>query len=333
MAGRGLYGAVAARWFKLTGFSPSFLAKIRNIKPAVIHAHFEESGLAALPLARELDIPLITTFHGYDATATQSATGPRKILDQIYGRQRQRLQQEGSLFIAVSEFIRQKLIARGYPAERIATVPIGVDVDLFTPQQEEPKTPMVLFVGRLVEKKGVTYLLSAMAQVARTNKNVRLVIIGDGPLMPALVDQACALRLPNVIFMGACDSATVRQQMSIASILVSPSVTASSGDSEGLPIVICEAQAMGLPVVATRHAGIPEIIRNGENGFLVAERSVRQLAHGISLLLGMPKVRRQMGAAARMNVCLNFNLKLQTARLEDLYEEVVRDHAKLRPGQ
>jgi glycosyltransferase involved in cell wall biosynthesis len=328
MTGQGWYGAATARWFKLTGNSPGFLAKLRRIRPSLVHAHFEESGLAALPLTRELDIPLITTFHGFDATATQPNSGPRRMLNQVYGHQRRNLQREGRLFVAVSEFIRGKLLERGYPTDRTVTVPIGVDVDLFTPPQEEPASPMVLFVGRLVEKKGVTYLLEAMARVTKSCKDARLVIIGTGPLLPELIDQACALKLPNVIFMGPCDATIVRQQMSIASMLVASSVTAASGDSEGLPIVVCEAQAMGLPVVGTRHAGIPEIVQNGKSGFLVPERSVDELAQYMSLLLDRPALRRRMGSEARKNVCLNFNLKLQTARLEELYQQAVREHAK-----
>ncbi len=333
MAGGGWYGAAAARWFKLTGVSPRFLSRLRRIRPALVHAHFEESGLAALPLTRELDIPLITTFHGYDATATPVNSGPRRVLNHVYGRQRQRLQREGSLFVAVSEFIRQKLIARGYPEDRTVTVPIGVDVDLFVPQPEVDAPPMVLFVGRMVEKKGVTYLLEAMAQVTKRRQDVRLVLIGEGPLMPALIDQACVLKLPNVIFMGSCDSDTVRRQMGLASMLVAPSVTAASGDSEGLPIVVCEAQAMGLPVVGTRHAGIPEIVQNGKNGFLVPERAVQPLAQAISLLLDHPALRRQMKIAARANACLNFNLAIQTARLEELYLAAIDDHKKSRAAQ
>jgi glycosyltransferase involved in cell wall biosynthesis len=170
LGGRGLYGAVAARWFKLTGVSPGFLAKLQRISPALVHAHFEESGLAALPVASRLDIPLITTFHGFDATASEAHSGPRRLLAQVYRRQRKRLQSRGSLFVAVSEFIRTKLLERGYPADRTVTIPIGVDVDLFTPQQEEPPAPMVLFVGRMVEKKGITYLLSAMAEVVKICK-------------------------------------------------------------------------------------------------------------------------------------------------------------------
>jgi glycosyltransferase involved in cell wall biosynthesis len=110
-------------------------------------------------------------------------------------------------------------------------------------------------------------------------------------------------------------------------------VTAASGDSEGLPIVVCEAQAIGLPVVGTRHAGIPEIVHHEETGFLVPERSVGELAQRISSLLADPERRGRMGAAARANVSLNFNLQIQTAKLEDLYAEVVLEHMKLRAAQ
>ncbi len=333
LAGSGLSGAAAARLFKLTGFAPGFLARLRAIRPALIHAHFEESGLAALPLARNLDLPLITTFHGYDATATAPTSGARGMIHQVYAHQRRRLQREGSLFVAVSEFIRQKLIARGYPADRTVTVPIGVDVDLFDEREQQPTASRVLFVGRMVEKKGVTYLLRAMAKVARLHPEAHLVLIGNGPLMPELIEEAAALDLRNVTFTGARDPESVRREMGLASMLVAPSVTAASGDSEGLPMVVCEAQAMGVPVVGTHHAGIPEIIRHGQNGLLVPERSVDQLARSISTLLSRPDLCRQMGLAARAHVCLNFNLRLQNARLEDLYAQAVRDHAELRASR
>jgi glycosyltransferase involved in cell wall biosynthesis len=330
VAGQDRYGAVTGKWSKPTEFIPDFEAELELISPALVHAHFEKSGLAALPLATELDIPLITTFYNCDIRYTQIHCGPRWLFERIYSHQRRKLQLEGSLFIAVSEFIREKLIECGYPEQRTTTLPIGVDVDLFTPQQEEPESPTVIFVGRMTERKGVTYLLQAMAEVAKVRKDVRLVVIGDGPLIDGLIDQAISLDLPNVIFTGSRDPEGVRYQMGRASMLVAPSVTDGSGECEGLPIVIAEAQAMGLPVVGTYCGAIPEIVRDGQNGFLVPERSIHQLAQSILLLLAQAGLRREMGLAARANVCLNFNLKLQTARLEDIYLKAVSDYSKAR---
>jgi colanic acid/amylovoran biosynthesis glycosyltransferase len=123
------------------------------------------------------------------------------------------------------------------------------------------------------------------------------------------------------------------EALALASLLVAPSVTDDSGDCESIPLVIAEAQAMGLPVVSTYHGGIPEIVRNGRNGLLVPERSIHQLAQNILLILSQPDLQRGMGLAARENVCFNFKLSLQTARLEDFYLEAAREHARGQAGQ
>ncbi len=333
LAQAGIYGEAVARLFKITGYSPSFVDKIRSSRPEVVHAHFEESGLAAVPVAHRLDVPLITTFHGYDVTARPLKTGVHAVLQHVYGHQRRRLQKVGTLFVAVSRFIRERLIERGYPDSRIAVVPIGVDVEYFSPRpQSEVKSgpPTVLFVGRLVEKKGLTYLLQAMVEVNKMVPKARLVVIGDGPLLEELCDEAIDLGLPNVQIRGSCAPDVVRDEMARASVLVAPSVTAESGDSDGLPIVVCEAQAMGLPVVGSWHAGIPEILHDGVDGFIVPEKSVGQMAKAICLILKNPKMRRAMSAAARQNACFSFNLQRQTAALETLYADAVAEHKKFK---
>ncbi len=322
-------GAALARWFKLTGYAPGFVAGLRQVQPQIIHAHFEEAGLAGLFLARSLGVPLVTTFHGYDATAADPNGGARRFLGRIYEAQRRELQRSGATFIAVSKFIRDKIVARGYPEERVTVLPIGVDTDLFTPGREEGP-PMILFVGRMVEKKGVTYLLKAMRKVNAKHPEARLVLIGDGPLRASLEQEACELRLPNVLFAGTMDSTAVRKYMAKAALLVAPSVTAASGDSEGLPIVACEAQAMGLPVVGTRHAGIPEVVKDRKTGFIVAERSPEELGDAILTLLRSRGLRTYFGAIARMNICQNFCLERQTRKLEDVYRDAIDRAQSLR---
>jgi len=300
------------------------LATLKSISPALVHARSEESGLAALRLTKELDVPLITTIDERAAASElMSDAGP--FLHRVFGSLRKDLQCESRLFVTSSDFMRESLIERGYPEHRTATLPVGVDIDLFKPQPVDPKDPMVLFVGRMVEKKGVSYLLQAMKEVTKVRKDARLVLIGDGPLLNSLIDQAIALDLPRVIFFGSRDAEGVRYQMGMASLLVAPSVMDDSGDSESIPRVIAEAQAMGLPVVSTYHGGIPEIVQNGQNGLLVPERSIHQLAQNILSILAQPSLQREMGLAARQNVCSNFNLKLQTARLEEYYAEAARE--------
>jgi colanic acid/amylovoran biosynthesis glycosyltransferase len=336
LAQAGIYGEAMARFFKITGYSPGFVDKIRSSRPKVVHAHFEESGLAAVPVAHQLGVPLITTFHGYDVTARPLNTGVHAILQHVYAHQRRRLQKEGTVFVAVSNFIRQKLIERGYPDSRIAVVPIGVDTEYFSPSSQteikrsdsKKESHNILFVGRLVEKKGLTYLIQAMVEVNKRFPKARLVVIGDGPLLEDICNQIVKLGLRNVKIRGSCPPAVIRAEMAKAAMLVAPSVTAASGDSDGLPIVICEAQAMGLPVIGTRHAGIPEVIHDGIDGFIIPEKDVNRMAKAICFLLDNPNFRRLMGQGARKNACLSFNLKRQTDQLETIYSDAVSEFKK-----
>lgn len=313
-------GSLAGLWFKLTQRAPCFVEKLNKLDPVLIHAHFEDGGILALPIARKLGLPLVTTFHGYDATMRDEARMPNALVRRTCLRRRGELQREGALFIAVSEFIRQRLLRRGYPPARTIVHHIGVDTDRFCPQGERAGPPTALFVGRLVEKKGCAYLLGAMARIRKARPDVALVVIGDGPLRPAL--EASARALPNVRFLGSAGADAVRKHMKRATLLVAPSVTAASGDCEGLPIVICEAQAMGLPVIATRHAGIPEVIIDGATGLLVRERSSTELAERMLDLFEDDVLRESLGRAARADMVANFDLKRQSLKLEAVYEAV-----------
>jgi glycosyltransferase involved in cell wall biosynthesis len=328
--GESFLGPTTGRPAKVKGFTLDFPARLQHIAPSLVHAHFEASGIAALPFTRELHIPLITTFYGDDGAA---AYGQRRTFGHLNGGQRRKLQREGTLFVAASEFIRGRLIECGYPQERIATVPIGVDVDFFKPQREETESPLVLFIGPLAEKEGIAYLLDAWAEVTKAHKDARLLLVGDGPLFRELFDRILALRLSRAMLTCARGPEGIRDLMGKASLLVVPSVTSASGACGGIPMVVAEAQAMGLPVVGTYHGGIPEIVKNGQTGLLVPEKSIHQLAQNILLLLAKPGLRREMGLAARENVHLNFNLRFQTAKLENYFLMALREHAKKENGR
>jgi glycosyltransferase involved in cell wall biosynthesis len=327
LAGRGLKADAASALFKLTHFAPRFISKLRSLNPVLIHAHFEDGGVFALPIAKALGIPLITTFHGYDATMADEVCRPNRIVRNLYKLGRERLKQQGSLSIAVSDFIRSKVIAKGYDESRVVKHHIGVDTKTFDAPDME-RQPTILFVGRLVEKKGCHYLLEAMAKVASVRSDAQLLIIGDGPQRATLEKYAADTRLANVRFVGAQTSAVIRDEMARAMILAAPSITAQSGDSEGLPIVVCEAQAMGLPVVASDHAGIPEIVKHGRTGFLFPERDVNQLADRIIELLSNPSTWKSFSKAARTNVVERFDLNRQCEQLDQIYSNTVEEHSK-----
>ncbi|MBE9052592.1 glycosyltransferase [Nostocales cyanobacterium LEGE 11386] len=320
-----LLGATQELIFKFFGFAPKLYQQVKQLHPVLLHAHFGVCGALALPLVRYLQIPLIVTFHGLDATMTDDYARGESISTRVYLKRREALKQKTRLFIAVSEFIKAELIKKGFPSDRILVHYIGVDTELFQPDPTVNRELVVLFVGRLVEKKGCEYLIQAMAKVQSVIPDVKLVIIGDGPLRSDLEALAAKL-LSQYKFLGFQPSDIVKSWMNRARLLAAPSVTAIQGDSEGLPIVILEAQAMGLPVISTVHAGIPEAVIHQETGFLAAERDSQTLAEYILQLLKDPQQWQHFSLKAREHMQTNFDKSKQIQLLEEIYEAVLRDN-------
>jgi len=314
-----LPGGTAARLlFSARGRGGGIEARLRAAGPRLIHAHFGTDGLKVLPLARALGLPLITHLRGYDVTLTRAALiASGRPTWSRYALQRGRLMRQGTLFLAVSEALRTKAVALGYPAARTRTHYNGVDLDRFQPGKRPREPGTVLHVGRLVEKKGSADLIAALAGMS----GVRLVVIGDGPLRGQLQRQAGAMGV-KAQFLGAQPAEEVATWMRRATLLAAPSLTARDGDAEGLPNVIVEGAACGIPVVATRHSGIPEAVEDGLTGYLVPEGDRAGLAARIGALLESADLRREMGFAARALVVERFDRARQAERLEAIYDEV-----------
>ena len=289
----------------------------------LLHAHFALDGAAALPLQKQLRIPLIVTLHGYDATTRDEALR-HTIAGRIFLRRRQELRERTRFFICVSEHIHQQALERGVPECKIRTLPIGVDLNLFAPDplRSRSRDPIVLFVGRLVEKKGCEYLIRAMTRVESRYPAARLLIVGDGPLLDPLRTQARAA-LRSCTFLGSQPPSVVRDLMHRASLIAAPSIVASNGDTEGLPITLCEAQAIGLPIVAFHGPGVAEAVVENETALLVPPRDERGLAEAISTILADDDLAARLAAAGRRRAECLFSLEKQTVRLEDLYTEAL----------
>ncbi len=291
-------------------------------RPAVIHAHFGIEGVYALPLAEKLGVPLVTTFHGFDATLSTAGflSSPAWAW---YPLLRRRLIERGDLFLCASHFIRERLLAQGFPPERTRVHYIGVDSAAILPRAPEEEAPIILHVARLVEVKGTEFLLRAFAALGPEHPQARLVIIGDGPLRRRLERMArdCGVG-GRVEFLGALPHAQVLGWMRRAALLALPSVRTASGRVEGLGMVTLEAAATGVPAIGSNLGGIRETILSGETGFLVPERDPAALAARMGELLADAGLRRKMGAAARLRVEREFDIVRQTAVLETLYDEV-----------
>ncbi|MFO7028739.1 glycosyl transferase [Limnospira fusiformis CCALA 023] len=313
---------VAEQLFKITGFAPEIYEKVKKLNPLLIHAQFGLSGALILPWVVRLKIPLIVHYRGADATVNKESSQYTSLNHWIYFQRLATLKQQTTLFLAVSKFIEKKLIEQGFPPEKIQTHYHGVDLNKFTPDLAIQREPIVLFVGRLTEKKGCEYLIKAMAKIPANIPDIELVIIGDGPLANYLQNLA-AKTIKNYQFLGVQSPEIVKNWMNRAQIMATPSITASQGDSEGLPNVVLEAQAMGLPVVSTYHAGIPEAVIDGETGFLCPERDIDGLANSIQQLLTNCEMWQKFSQQGRQYMQSNFNRDRQTRRLEEIYTTVL----------
>ncbi|MHB1168814.1 MAG: glycosyltransferase [Longimicrobiales bacterium] len=299
---------------KATGHIPgSWLRAIRETRPQLLHAHFATSAQPALCLAEALRLPLVMTFHGHDI-----AKVPR---NRAHALRRHALFARTDRAIAVSDFIADCLREAGCPEEKIVVHHIGVDTDRFVPDAAVT-TPRVLFVGRLVAKKGLDHLLRAFPAVLERVPGAELVIVGDGPLRAQHEALANSLRL-SPTFTGVQAPDEVRGWLQTSRVLAAPSVVTDSGDAEGLPITIMEALATGLPVVAFPSGGSADGVRNGETGFVVEPGDEAALADAIVRVLTDDAARARMSTNARAFALEHFSVTRQTAELERIYDEVL----------
>jgi glycosyltransferase involved in cell wall biosynthesis len=319
----GWLGRLKEMVIQFTRFPPSYLQSIKRWNPSLVHAHFGPDAVNGLRVAKWLGVPLVVTYHGYDVTVRDEYARKSFYRHRAYLRHRKRIKQEVDGFIAVSDFIKRRLIEEGFPEDRIFRHYIGIDLDDFCPSDDVEREDVILFVGRLVDKKGGEYLIRAGAQVQETHPEIEVVLVGDGPLRDDLEQLAeevgCTAR-----FLGQLPSEQVQHWMNRARVFCVPSITAESGDMEAFGMVFAEAQAMGLPVASFESGGIPEVVLHGETGLLAQEKDWKQLAENINCLLDNTELWGAFSQRGQRHVREHFDVKDQSVKLESIYEEVLR---------
>jgi len=305
--------------YKLTGYAPDFEKRLGALTPHLIHAHYGMNGVRAVRIATNLKIPLIVTFHGSDVTITKLRYQKTYLGFRHYVSNKGKLKKSSALFLAVSKFIRRKLLEQGFPDERVLVHYTGVDTK-FQPASTET-SPVVLFVGRLEESKGAKFLILAAAEVQKQLPDAELVMIGDG-ILRAELEKLAKQSLRRYQFLGVRTSLEVREWMNRASIVCVPSITRRSGEEEAFGMVCAEAQAVAKPVVAFSSGGIPEVVSHGETGFLSDEEDWRTMAVHLSTLLQDANLRERFGRAGRELVLREFDLERRTRVLEGIYARV-----------
>jgi len=322
----GPYGLAREVPFKFFGMIPQdILSWCRSLHPALVHAHFGPDGTLALPLAKSLNVPLIVSYHGSDATIKDEYTWGSYIGHRLYRLRRRTLAQKAQAFVTPSHFVKRMAVARqGMPEEKIVVIPHGIDLERFQPASTT-QYGRILFVGRLVELKGLHHLIDAMATIRDAFPELHLVVIGDGPDRRLYENLATKKLGRSCTFLGAQPHEVVRDEMQRAYIFSLPSISMPNGEAEGFGMVFLEAQACGVPVVAYAVGGIPEVVAHGRTGFLAQEGDVAALAQYLKIFLEDPDLRDRMGRAGHLLVAAQFDRRRQNEMLENLYRRVCRE--------
>lgn len=270
----------------------ALLKVFRKTKPDVVLAEWGPTAARVREACSLAGLPLVAHFHGYDASETS-------VLDRLK-KEYQLLFRDAAALVVVSQAMRNKLIELGAPSEKVKVNSYGVDCSYFSGADPAVSSPVFVSVGRFVDKKAPHLVLQSFASVHRDNPDTRLKMIGDGPLLTSCQDLAEGLQIAHAVqFLGWQEAKTIRNTLTQSRCFVQHSVTARNGDCEGLPNTVLEAGACGLPVVSTRHAGIPDAIVEGSTGFLVEERDVCGMASKMKILANDARLAGTMGRAAR----------------------------------
>jgi colanic acid/amylovoran biosynthesis glycosyltransferase len=304
--------------------SPFTRIALSRLAPDVVHAHFGWAGCKAAPLRAAGGPALVTSFYGLDATAL--ARHPE------WRRRFLRLFAAGDLFLAEGTALASRLAELGCPPDKIRIQRIGIDTDRFafrTRSLADGEAPIVAMCASLREKKGHRHALEAFAALRARGVRARLRIIGGGPLAGELQELARGLGLTDVEWLGMRPHAECARLLGQSHVFLHPSVIAADGDREGgAPTILLEAQAAGMPVVATRHDDIPEVTVPGRSAILAPERDADALARALEEVLRAPARWPEMGAAGREHVLARHDVRKTCAAVADLYDEARRLRAR-----
>lgn len=284
----------------------------------IIHCQYGTLGkrFLTLKMAGLISGKFVTAFRGHDITQhVHSALG---VYDELF--------REGDLFLPVSRSLEQRLVEGGCDPAKIRILHSGIDCSQFrfrARSLEIKETINILTIGRFVEMKGIVYGVEAVAGLIQAGNKLHYDIIGDGPMRDEISMKIRQFGIESQVTLhGWKDQDSVTKYLDRAHILLTPSVTAANGEAEGIPNVVKEAMAVGLPVVSTVHSGIPELIEDGVSGFLVPERDVRALTSRLAYLIEHPEQWESMGKAGRKKIENDFDNEKINDSLVALYQEI-----------
>ena len=292
-----------------------FIFQIKKDKIDVILAHYGMIGAEVVSVCKELELPLVVHFHGHDAVRYS-------IIESYRNKYLEMFSYDRLAIISVSPVMTEKLIGLGCPIEKIIYNPCGPN-DTFLDLEPEFTQLQCIAIGRFVPKKAPQNTIKAFALALKEYPKATLVMAGDGELLEACKKLVISLGIEKqVTFPGWVSVNEFQSYLKTSRVFLQHSVTAADGDMEGTPVAILEAQAAGLPVIATYHAGIPDVVMHNKTGYLVNEHNVSLMGSYIKDLLRDKAKAKLMGVHAKERIKERFTIKRYFETLQEVLESI-----------
>lgn len=302
---------------------------LRQHQPALVHVYYGHKAVKYLPMLRAWGGPFVVSFHGVDVVKFIDREGYLTQLREVF--------REARLVLGRSRSLLKRLEELGCPPAKLRLNRTPIPLDRIEARERRPPPDgawRLVQACRLIQKKGLYTVLNALPRVIERFPELKFVLCGTGPEEKKLGEKVHSMGLrEHVLMPGWMSQKDLLDSFYYSHLFLHPSEMTASGDQEGVPNSMLEAMATGLPVVATRHGGIPEAVTHGEDGFLVPERSPGALAEAIIALLADPIMLRQFSANAARSVREKFDAAQAVAALEDCYLEAVEAVAVALPAE
>ncbi|MCF1191240.1 glycosyltransferase [Mangrovimonas sp. AS39] len=295
--------------------SESLYQSLKSKKIEVVLAQYGPTGEAVALICDKLNIPLVVHFHGYDASM-QSVINKCNRYKKAF--------KIANAVIAVSNEMEKDLIALGCPPQKIVYNPC-VSADNFFSIEPKFQKPQFVGVGRFTDKKAPYYSILAFSKVLKQFPKATLVMAGEGELLEVCKNLVVYLGIKHAVkFPGIITTTEFMMLLEESLAFVQHSITASNGDKEGTPVAVQEASAAGLPIVATKHAGISDVVKHGETGFLADEHDVEAFSRYMLKVIKEFDLAKSLGAQGKQMVKKNFNMEKHLSVLNGILHASIK---------
>lgn len=304
-------------YLKLNKTPPFLYNVVDEEKPALIHGHFGLDSYRLIGLKNAYDLPLIVNFYGYDVLRLPKEFG--------WKRRYRKLAREGDLFFVGSKDMKENVNDLGFPKDKIRILKLGIDLSKIRFQKRKAAAGRnLMMVGRMVEKKGFKYAIQAIKILKDQGETFFLDLYGDGKLRNDLENIVKELNLEDQIaFHGQVKNEVVFEELYSHDLLLVPSVQAKDGDREGIPQTTVEGMATGIPVIASDHAGLPELVIHNKTGLQVPERDPKALSEAIERYLSNDGLIPTISKNGRKRVEQEHSISAQVKKAEDWYQTII----------